>query len=374
MNPSQSSQIPPARGRSAARAGSVMGSTLLLAAWCLSASPADLPGENLVHLRRAHYVMGTIFEIEVYAREEPPAIRAINEAFDSIREVDHVMSHYRAESDLSRLNREAAAGPVVLPADLYSLLEQSTRFTQITGGSFDISTSALSDLWMESAEKDRVPSDAQITAVLDTVGPGHIIFHPSLSAVSFGREGILVDLGGIAKGWAVDQAARSLRHPAISAALISAGTSTIFALGSPPGMKAWSVGIQHPNEPEQILGVVDLRDASLSTSASYERPLMIQGTAYSHIIDPRTGRPVQHMGSATVVAPTATVSDALSTAVFVLGMTEGERFLRSRGLSGILAAASPETTKHGSAPIRLIDMPTPDFAPVPASREATSHD
>ncbi len=190
--------------------------------------------------------------------------------------------------------------------------------------------------------------------LLPLIGVSHLVLNEQEQTVRFDRAGMSVDLGGIAKGWAVDRAAAVLRRHGIRSALISAGTSTLYALGSPPGQSAWSIGIRHPLREDEIFATASLKDESLSTSASYENFLRIDGKMYSHILDPHSGVPVERMLSCTVMAPTAVASDALSTAGFVLGIDGTVALLERLGLAGVLVGPGKRGTE---IVVRRIGLP-----------------
>ncbi|MCZ6490135.1 MAG: FAD:protein FMN transferase [Acidobacteria bacterium] len=335
--------------RRSARTGSLAAtfSLLTLGAFCLSALPARSSGAALQLVRRAHYQMGTIFEISAYGKEEDTrrTAAAIEEAFAEIRQADQMMSDYRDDSDLTRLNQNGGTGFVPVPVELYDLLQESVKYSRLTGGAFDVTSGPLVTAWQRAAGQKRLLSGTELRRLLPLVGDSRLLFDDEQQAVQFDRPGVRVDLGAIAKGWAVDRAAAVLRRRGIERALISAGTSTLYAIGSPPSQQAWEIGIRHPRsakveddanqDEETILATVALRDEALSTSASYEKYIEIQGKKYSHLLDPRSGIPAEGMLSATVIAPTAAESDALSTGVFILGTEQAAALLRRLELSGL---------------------------------------
>lgn len=307
---------------------------------CLLAAAAPLcaaSDPDLTHVRRAHYVMGTVFEIEAYGKDAERTAAAVEEAFAAIRRADEILSDYRDDSELSRLNRDGAQGFVPLSADLFAVLQKSVEYSRLTDGAFDVTVGPMVDAWRQASKDGRLPNDRERARWLSLVGHSLLRLDGSQQAARFDRPEMRVDIGGIGKGWAVDRAADILRQHGIERALISAGTSSIYALGAPPGESAWKVAIRHPRDEDDLLAVVALRDESLSTSADYEQAREIGGKPYSHILDPRTGWPVEGMWSSTVIAPEAAESDALSTAAFVLGLERAEAMLRKRGLPAILA-------------------------------------
>jgi thiamine biosynthesis lipoprotein len=298
-------------------------------------APASEPGLHVV--RRAHYVMGTVFEIEAYGKDAERTAAAVEESFAAIRRADEILSDYRDDSELSRLNRDGAQGSVHLSADLFAVLRKSVEYSRLTDGAFDVTVGPAVDAWRRASKEGRMPNDGERSRWLSLVSHSLLRFDDSQQAARFDRPGMRVDLGGIGKGWAVDRAVEILRQRGIEHALISAGTSSVYALGAPPGQTAWKVAIRHPQREDDHLAVVLLRDESLSTSANYEQSHEVAGKAYSHILDPRTGWPVEGMWSSTVIASEAAESDALSTAAFVLGLERAEAMLRKRGLAAILA-------------------------------------
>ena len=312
-------------------------SLLFLCLLAVAAPLARASDPGLAHVRRAHYVMGTVFEIEAYGQDAERTAAAVGEAFAAIRRADELLSDYRDDSELSRLNRDGAKGLVPLSADLFAVLQKSVEYSRFTGGAFDITVGPAVDAWRRASKEGHMPVGAERSRWLSLVGHSLLRLDESQRAARFARPGMRVDLGGIGKGWAVDRAAEILRRRGIERALISAGTSSIYALGAPPGQAAWKVAIRHPQREDDHLAVVLLRDESLSTSASYEQTHDVAGKMYSHILDPRTGWPVEAMWSSTVIAREATESDALSTAAFVLGLERAEAMLRERGLAAVLA-------------------------------------
>lgn len=252
-------------------------------------------------VRQKRYVMGTFCGITAYGPAE-----AVERAFAEIRRLDKVLSNYDEKSELSRLNRERAieAGP-----DLLEFVRVSKKYSDESGGAFDVTVGPLVALWGFRGDKFRVPPDDEIAAALKKVGSRGVRVEGNRITLS---EGVEVDPGAIGKGIAVDRAADILKKAGITRALVDFGSS-IVALGT------WEVGVRDPFDGRKAVGVVTLTDESLSTSGNYEKFFKSNGTTYCHILDPRTGRPVQGVASASIVAPTGTESDALSTATFVLG-------------------------------------------------------
>jgi thiamine biosynthesis lipoprotein len=280
-----------------------------------------------------------------------PAI--VGEALDEIDRVDRLMSHYRRDSPLSRLNREAANGPVEVEPELLDFLAECLRWSRESDGAFDVTVGPLMKAWGFFRDEGRVPADDELARALDVVGYRHVVLDRRAGTVRFDRPGVELDLGGIGKGYAVDRAVELLRRKGISSALVNLGGSSVYGLGGPPGRDAWEVGIADPTAPGKTARTVRLRDRALSVSGGYERFFEKGGVTYSHIMDPRTGRPVQGVLSVAVLTGSATAGDALDDVLFVLGPEEGrphvERvpaaealvFLPKRGGGWRLAPAGP---------------------------------
>jgi thiamine biosynthesis lipoprotein len=306
----------------------------------LSAIPSPAQADDQpVRYEASHDAMGTLFTIVAYGREARFLAQVANEAFDEIDSLDAQMSHYRAESELSRINRNAAREPVLVEPRLFQLIADAVRYSEETDGAFDITVGPLMKAWGFFRGEGRVPPRAELARVMKRVGYRHIRLDPEQRTIRFDVEGLELDLGGIAKGFAVDRAVDILRSNGVGSALVTSGSSSIFALGAPPGERAWRVTLRDPYEKGKVGDVARLKDYSLSVSGSYERSFQLKGRTYSHILDPRSGRPVQGTLTAAVLAPRTVASDALSTSFFVMGEQRCRSYLESHaGLSALFYA------------------------------------
>jgi FAD:protein FMN transferase len=302
---------------------------LLLGAVLLasSAHPTPSPAPPLVRLEATRLSMGSAYTIVAHgdAATLPQALEA---AFDEVDRIDRLMSHYKPESPLSRLNREAAAGPVRVEPELFDFLAEALRYARESGGAFDITVGPLMKAWGFFRGGGRLPGEAELRAARSGVGHAHVILNRPDHSVRFDHPGVELDLGGIAKGYAVDRVALLLRRAGVEAALISAGGSTVYALGAPPGAEGWTVEIEDPVAPGVVAFRTRLRDRALSVSGSAEKSFRRDGVTYSHVMDPRTGRPVQGVLGVAVLADSGTAGDALDNAFFVQGAEASRRFLR----------------------------------------------
>jgi thiamine biosynthesis lipoprotein len=280
-----------------------------------------------VRYEASHDAMGTEFTVVAYGRDAKYLGEVANEVFEEIDRLDAQMSNYKPESEISALNRAAARRAVLVEPALFGLIQDSLQYSRDTNGAFDITVGPLMQAWGFFRGQGRYPSRAELAAAIERVGYAHVHLDAEQREVRFDRESVELDLGGIAKGYAVDRAVEILRENGVTAALVSSGTSTLYALGAPPEERGWRVNVRDPFEAGKIGDVVWLKNYSLSASGSYEKFFTLQGKTYAHIMDPRTGRPVENMLATAVLAPSATQSDALSTAFFVLGPRGSRKYL-----------------------------------------------
>jgi FAD:protein FMN transferase len=272
--------------------------------------------------------MASVYAIEAYGPDAETLPRMVEEAFDEVDRIDRMMSHYRAESPLSRVNREAARHPVTVDRELFDFIVGAMRYNRDSEGAFDITVGPLMKAWGFFRGDGRMPTAEELGAARRRVGAGHVILNEGATSIGFDVDGVELDLGGIAKGYAVDRVVGLLRARRIPAALISAGGSTIYGLGAPPGRDGWDVMIQDPLDPQKIARTIHLKDRALSVAGSAEKSFESGGVRYSHIMDPRTGSPVQGVLSVAVLASSGTAGDALDDAFFVLGPARSRRYLK----------------------------------------------
>ncbi len=261
--------------------------------------------------------MGTTYTLYLYSDDPAQAAAVSGEVFDEIDRIDQLLSNYRDSSELSRIDREAAAAPVTTDPEMFSFLQQSLHWSQVSGGAFDITVGRLMQAWGFFRHEGRIPSEAELAALRAVTGWRHIQLDPSARTVHFDTPGIDLDPGGIGKGFAVDAAVRILRADGIRAAMLSAGSSTVYALGAPPGKPGWRIVIPGPLPSQRTLTTVTLRDTSLSSADCSQKNFTLNGHLYCHIMDPRTLRPVEGTIQVSIVNPSATASDALSNVLFV---------------------------------------------------------
>lgn len=293
----------------------------------ISATAPSRAQDHPVRYEASHEAMGTVFTVAAYGRDLDLLAETVNEAFEEIDRLDRQMSNYKAESELSSINREAARKPVVVEPNLFQLIGDSVRYSIETDGAFDITVGPLMKSWGFFRGRGRVPADSEIVQALGRIGYCHVQLDTVRRTIHFDKAGIELDLGGIAKGYAVDRVVEILRAHGITRALVSSGTSSIYGLGAPPQERGWKVTVRDPFDAQKAGDVFYLRDFSISTSGNYEKFFKFGAKVYSHIMDPHTGRPVENMLSTAVLASQTTRSDALSTAFYVLGVEGGSKYL-----------------------------------------------
>lgn len=285
-------------------------------------------GNELVRYEESRVAMACTYTIVVYGRDAASLPRIVNAGFDEIDRIDRLMSHYQADSPLSRINREAAKGPLAVEPELYDFLKECVRYSRDSDGAFDVTVGPLMKAWGFFHGEGRLPSGAELAAARAKIGYRHLIFDDAARTVQFDQAGVELDLGGIAKGYAVDCAVALLKREGITSALVSAGGSTIYGLGAPPGSVGWDVQLQDPLRPAKTALTLCLKDRALSMSGSAEKFFEIRGVRYSHIMDPRTARPVQGVLSVAVLTATGTAGDALDNVFYVAGVRRSRAYLK----------------------------------------------
>jgi FAD:protein FMN transferase len=289
-------------------------------------------------LKREEVVMGTAITVELWADEPRQGQAACAAVIEEMQRIDRCMSPHKPHSELSRINREAAHHAVVLTDEMYGLVARAIEFSRLSRGAFDISYAAVGQLYDYRA--GLAPSDEQLAAARAAVGWQHLHLDERARALRFGRPGMRIDLGGFAKGHAVDNAARILARRGIQHAMVSAGGDS-RVIGDRRG-RPWSVAIRHPRRAGENVAVLPLEDTSISTSGDYERyfegvDASGQPRRHHHLIDPQSGRSPSELTSVTILADDGLSCEALSKSVFVLGRAAGLALIESlEGVDAVL--------------------------------------
>ncbi len=266
--------------------------------------------------------MACAYSIVVAAKTKQKLAAAVTAAFDEVDRIDRLMSHYKPESPLSQLNRKAYPEAVKVDPELFDFIAECLRYSRESDGAFDITVGPLMKAWGFFRGEGRMPKAAELAEARSKVGWQNVILENQERTIRFARAGVELDLGGIAKGYAVDKAVEVLKRNGITRALVSACGSTIYGLGTPPGENGWEVKLRDPVSSQKTAMTVWLKDRALSVSGSYEKFFDLGGKRYSHIFDPRTGWPVQGVLSVAVLTDTGTSGDALDNVFYVRGSEE----------------------------------------------------
>lgn len=302
-------------------------------------------GQTAPMVYKKRYAMGTVFEIVAYGESEERTSVAMTQALDEIARLDNVMSNFKPESDLSRMNREAHFHVVRIPADLYKVIETSLVYSRLSEGEYDVSVGPVVDLWKAALAGGATPTDAEQARARSCVGYRKIeLIAPD--QVEFRSDCMRVDLGSIGKGYAVDRALAILRANGIERAYIDAGGSTIYGLGTPPYRDGWLLHLRDPSN--RLDPQVKLIDDSVSTSEQTAASTLT-GDAPGHVVVPSSGKPLRSRYAVSVTAKSATDSDALSTTLLLLGPEKGAALVsRLKDVTAIWISADGQKTIAGS--------------------------
>ena len=275
-------------------------------------------------------VMGTFSRIVVIAPNRPIAAQCIDAAFKDQDEIERLMSYHRPDSELAEVNSEAYDHPVRLSEPMLEVLRKALETSRLSEGAFDVTVGPLMDMWKYAGQVGIMPTDAQMEHVRAKVGWDKVVLDPNQRTIRFAVEGMKIDLGGIAKGYAVDRSVQVLRDQGALSGMVDIG-GNIRCFGRPPrGKEYWRIGIQDPcrvdgpgPSSDCVLLVLKLTNQAVATSGHYRRFTMVGDREVSHILDPRTGASNEQLASVTIIAPDAMTADALSTAVSILGKEKG---------------------------------------------------
>ncbi len=291
-------------------------------------------------------IMGTFATVAAVAKNESQTRRCIEAGFEQLKRIDVMMSDYKGDSELSRVNREAFNYPVKVSPELFEILLKSVKFSLLSDGAFDITVGPLVDMWRKAGEANAMPDEITLASVKTRVGFEKLILDANEQTVRFAVEGMRLDLGGIAKGYAVDKAVEAMKKEGAIGGMVDAG-GNIRCFGKPADKDAWLIGLQNPEAAEpkrgQVLMVLKLKDMAVATSGDYRRFVTIDGKRYSHIIDTNTATGISILSSDTIIAANAVDADALSTAVNVMGSDKGIALVESLDdTEAIVITAGPE--------------------------------
>lgn len=330
--------------------------TLGLGLLLFLAACSHLPGAR-VTVSDGRYVMGTVLEVTLVAPEVAAGRAVLAELFREAERLDGMLTLYDSASEISRLNRAAGQGPQRVAPEVAELLRRSREWSELTGGSFDVTVGPLVALWTEAAERGAPPTADELAETRSRVGWQHVAVTPD-GRVALDQAGISVDLGGVAKGYALERMLPILERHGVRNALLNFGQSSTWALGRPQGAEAWRLLARGPGE--SFLGVLELEDRALSVSGSLGQWVEIGGRRYGHVLDPRTGMALERRRQALVVAPDAALAEALSKALLVLDEAAALALIDSQeGCEALLVDAEGAVwhTPDWSSAVRFAPLP-----------------
>lgn len=276
---------------------------------------------------KEEYIFGTIVSLKLY---EPVDASVFQKIFDDLRDVDNRMTVKGISSELIAVNKAAGVSPVVVSEDTFHVIEVAKKYAEDSQGAFDITVFPVVSLWGIGTDKERIPSPEEIKAGLEKVGYQDLVLDSVKHTVFLKRAGMGLDLGGIAKGYAADRTAEKLRAMGIERGIVNLG-GNIFAMGSKEDGTPWKIGIQNPMSSRgEYLGIADAVDQTIVTSGIYERYFEKDGKRYHHILDTKTGYPVDNELAGVSILTTSSIdADALSTTCFVLGPQKALEFVKN---------------------------------------------
>ncbi|MFH1429044.1 MAG: FAD:protein FMN transferase [Candidatus Margulisiibacteriota bacterium] len=284
--------------------------------------------------QKSMLVMGTAAEIIVKDKNTDNAQLAVNQAFDEIKRLEKVFSFHNPDSELNKINNNAFPAPYRVSDEMYQVLEQSMSASDKTSGLFDITSGSLSRLYgFTMAYNKRVPNDNELVKTMKLVDYRLIRLDPANRTVRFVKKGILLDMGGVVKGYAVDRAVSVLRENGIKAALVNIG-GNMYGFGHKP----WKIGVRHPRDKDKIIEIITLKDEGVATSGDYERFFINNSVRVHHIFDPRTGKSASGNIGVTIIAGNALTADIYSTGIFVLDHKKAKEVIKKENLMAIIVS------------------------------------
>jgi len=320
-----------------------------------------------------HITMGTYAQITVVAPSKSIARKALADAFEKIYLVDSLMSDYDESSEISKVNQFAASRPVKVSPETFAVLQKSLQFSKLTNGAFDITVGAITHLLRNAKKTNTAPTAAQIKAAQKTVGYQNILLDQNAQTVLLKTPGTVLDLGGIAKGYAIDLAVEALKSAGALGGMVNIG-GDIRCFGTSPNKKtSWKIAIQDPRIEDNIIMVLNLADSAVATSGDYRRYFEFNGKRLSHIINPDTGSSADALASVSIIAPTAAKADALATAVSVMGKDLGLKLINSITDTEAVIIDKSENILCSTNAEKFIDRDAPAQISKHKDYEAKSH-
>ncbi len=300
-----------------------------------------------VTVKRTMKLMGSTFDITVVTSNEEIGYINIEEATAEIKRIEKIISSWDKDSETSLINKNAGIKPIKVSRELFNLIQRSKQISELTNGAFDISYAAMDDIWKFDGTMEYAPTAAEIKRAVAKIDYQKIILDSNHSTVYLKEKGMKIGFGAIGKGYAADKAKALLISKQVRAGIINAG-GDLTTWGTKASGEKWLIGIANPKSKDKIFSWLPIVESSVATANSYGRYVSFGGKKYSHILDPRTGFPCKGINSVSIFAKTAELSDALATAIFILGKDAGLALVNQlRGTEVIIVDANNETHKSG---------------------------
>ncbi|MBI4949696.1 MAG: FAD:protein FMN transferase [Deltaproteobacteria bacterium] len=292
-------------------------------------------------------IMGTDLEMTVSASEASSADAAFSSVEEEMARIEALMSEWMDGTPVSEVNRSAGIGPVAVPDEVFKIITDAVLISEASGGAFDVTWASMRGLWLFTPGNERLPSKDEVDGRLGLVDYRNIVLDPAKKTVYLKMRGMAIGLGAIAKGYAVDRAMKQIASSGIKDAIVKAG-GDMRVQGRGPDGGSWKIGIRDPRDKDRLIATLEVSNVSISTSGDYERSFIKDGVLYHHIMDPKTGYPARGTRSVTILGPDTETTDALSTAVFVLGPEAGMGLIKS--LKGVEALIVDSNGRIHSSP------------------------
>jgi len=271
---------------------------------------------------RDFFAMDTYIACQVLSADEKLAVKALDAVEAAFMDIDRLTNRFEQDSEISAINQNAGIAPVKVSEDVYSMVEIALEWSDKTDGAFNILIGDVMDLWGFGSDQPAVPAEAALAEALTRTDYHKIMLDQENLTIYLPEKGMVMDLGGVAKGYATDKAVAALKEMGIENALINAG-GNVYVLGSRADGTPWKVGVQDPRDPEGIKAVLQGENTAIISSGDYQRYFEADGIRYHHIIDPADGYPARASAGTTIIMKSATIADILSTSLFVKGPVEG---------------------------------------------------
>lgn len=280
-----------------------------------------------VVIKQQKILMGSVFDITIVAEDTLSAKKNIKKTVEEITRIEHLISEWNSSTQISEVNKNAGIRPVKVDREVFELTQRAIRYSEMSGGAFDISIAGMDRLWRFDGSMTQIPTKEEIAASISKVGYQNIILDSAQSTIYLSKKGMRIGFGSIGKGYAADRGRALMKALGVTGGIVNAA-GDLSTWGEQPDKKPWFIGISNPINSNKILRIIKMKEASAATSGNYQKYVEFNGVRYAHIINPKTGYPSTGLTSVTIYGPSAEFSNALSTSVMVMGKKEGIQFLK----------------------------------------------